>query len=328
MILLIWTNHVSFYVGYLGMNYNNVVGFLLFIIFISQLISGLLLSCYYSDYYKMAFESVVYIIIDVNIGCFIRSFHIIGVSLFILFIFIHLIRGIWIRFKNIYLDSVINIIWATGLLLLGVSLMEGFLGYILLWGQMSYWGITVILNILSILPYFGHLIIELIWSSSQVIIYRIFIFHYLIGILIGLLILLHLFILHSFTNSNPLINSNSSIIITFYPFLYKDIFILLSIIGSILSIIFYLEPDILGNHDNLIQANSLLTPKNILPEWYYLCFYCCLRCFPDKFIGFIVVVALILLILIDHLLSLHIHSILLILSSYSFSITIIIPYQL
>ena len=219
-------------------------------------------------------------------------------SLFILFILFHLIRGIWIRFKNIFLDSTINIIWASGLLLLAVSLVEGFLGYILLWGQMSYWGITVILNILSLIPYFGLFLIELIWSSSYVIIYRIFIFHYLIGILIGSLILLHIFLLHSFTNSNPFINSNSSIIIPFYPFLYKDIFILFSIIASILSIIFYLEPDILGNHDNLIQANSLLTPINILPEWYYLCFYCCLRCFPNKTIGFIVVMTLLLFILL------------------------------
>ena len=281
--------HVSFYVGYLGMNYNNVIGFLLFIIFVIQLISGLLLSCYYSDYYKIAFESVIYIMTDVNIGWFIRFLHVIGVSLFILFILIHLIRGIWIKFNIIFLDSAINIIWASGLLLLGMSLMEGFLGYILLWGQMSYWGITVILNVLSIIPIFGGLIIDLIWCSSQVILYRIFLFHFFIGLLIGLLILSHILMIHSFTNSNPLISSNSSLIIPFYPFLYKDLFILFSIIASVLTFTLYFHPDILGNNDNLIQANSLLTPKNILPEWYYLCFYCCLRCFPDKSIGFIIV---------------------------------------
>ena len=206
------------------MNYNNVIGFLLFIIFVIQFVSGLLLSCYYSDYYNIAFDSIVYIMSDVNIGWFIRFLHVIGVSLFILFIFIHLIRGIWIKFKIIYLDSVINIIWVTGLLLLSLSLIEGFIGYILLWGQMSYWGITVILNVLSIIPYFGPVIISLIWCSSQIIVYRVFIFHFFIGILIGLLILLHIFIIHSFTNSNPLISSNSSIIIPFYPLIYKDLF--------------------------------------------------------------------------------------------------------
>ena len=150
------------------MNYNNVIGFLLFIIYIIQFLSGLLLSCYYSDYYNIAFESMIYIMTDVNIGWFIRFLHVIGVSLFILFIFIHLIRGIWIKFKIIYLDSVINIIWLTGLLLLILSLIEGFLGYILLWGQMSYWGITVILNVLSIIPYFGPIIISFLFTIFNI----------------------------------------------------------------------------------------------------------------------------------------------------------------
>jgi quinol-cytochrome oxidoreductase complex cytochrome b subunit len=279
------------------MNYNNVIGFLLFIIFVIQFISGLLLSCYYSDYYNIAFDSMIYIMTDVNIGWFIRLMHVLGVSLFILFIFMHLIRGIWIRFKIIYLDSALNIIWVTGLLLLSLSLIEGFLGYILLWGQMSYWGITVILNVLSIIPYFGPLIISLIWCSSQIIVYRVFIFHFLIGMMIGILILLHIFIIHSFTNSNPVISSNSSIIIPFYPLIYKDLFVLFSILLYIVSFILYWEPDILGNSDNLILANPLLTPTNILPEWYYLCFYCCLRCFPDKTIGFVIVLLLLLLLM-------------------------------
>jgi ubiquinol-cytochrome c reductase cytochrome b subunit len=289
LLLFLFSNHISYYISYLGMNYNNVIGFLLFIIFIIQFVSGILLSCYYSDYYNICFDSVIYITIDVNIGWFIRFLHVIGVSLFILFIFIHLIRGIWIKFKIIYLDSIINIIWVTGLLLLSLSLIEGFLGYILLWGQMSYWGITVILNVLSIIPYFGPLIISLIWCSSQIIVYRVFIFHFFIGILIGLLILLHILIIHSFTNSNPFISSNSSIIIPFYPLIYKDLFVLFSILLYILSFILYWEPDILGNSDNLILANPLSTPHNILPEWYYLCFHCCLRVFPDKTIGFIIV---------------------------------------
>jgi ubiquinol-cytochrome c reductase cytochrome b subunit len=279
------------------MNYNNVIGFLLFIIYVIQFVSGLLLSCYYSDYYNIAFDSVIYIMTDVNIGWFIRFLHVIGVSLFVLFIFIHLIRGIWIKFNIIYLDSAINIIWLTGLLLLSLSLIEGFLGYILLWGQMSYWGITVILNVLSIIPSIGHVIISLIWCSSQIIVYRVFIFHFLIGILIGLLILLHIFIMHSFTNSNPFISSSSSIIIPFYPLIYKDLFVLFSILLYIFSFYLYLEPDILGNSDNLILANPLLTPKNILPEWYYLCFYCSLRCFPDKIIGFIIVLVFFILLL-------------------------------
>jgi len=112
------------------MNYNNVIGFLLFFIFVIQFVSGLLLSCYYSDYYNIAFDSIIYVMSDVNIGWFIRFFHVIGVSLFILFIFIHLVRGMWIKYKIVDKDSVINIIWVTGLLLLSLSLIEGFLVWI------------------------------------------------------------------------------------------------------------------------------------------------------------------------------------------------------
>lgn len=281
------------------MNYNNVIGFLSFIIYVLQSISGLSLSCYYSDYYNIAFDSIIYIMTDVNIGWFIRFLHVIGASLSSSFIFIHLIRGLWIKFKIIYFDSVLNISRLSGLLLLSLSLVEGFLGYILLWGQMSYWGITVISNVLSIIPYFGPILSILLWCSSQIIVYRVFIFHFSIGIIIGLSILLHIFLIHPFTNSNPFINSNSTFIIPFYPSIYKDLFIVFIILLYSLSLIIYWEPDILGNADNLILANSSLTPKNILPEWYYLCFYCCLRCFPDKTTGFMNV--LLLFILIFHI---------------------------
>lgn len=276
------------------MNYNYVIGFLLSTMFVTQFISGLLLSCYYSDHWRVAFESVVYVMTDVKVGWLIRVFHMVGVSLFILFVYSHLARGIWIRLRSIYLDSAMSVVWASGILILAVSLAEGFLGYILLWGQMSYWGITVILNIVSIFPHFGPAIVEWVWASSQVVVYRVFVLHYLLGVLVGLLIVCHIFILHSFTNSNPLVNANSSIIVPFYPLLYKDAFIMFSLAASSLSIVLYLEPDILGNHDNLIPANPLQTPNNILPEWYYLCFYCCLRCFPDKTIGFVMVLTFLL----------------------------------
>jgi len=292
------TLHPIYHVSYFGFNYNNVVGFITLIIFVVQFLTGLLLSSYYCDYYVISFDPIVYIIDDVNVGWFIRFLHVIGVSLFILSILIHLIRGIWIKFKIIYLDSTINIIWISGLLLSSLPSIEGFLGYILIWGQMSYWGITVILNVMSIIPLFGVLIIELLWCSSIAIVYRVFISHFLIGVIIGSLILFHIFILHSFTNSNPIISSNSPIIIPSYPSIYKDIFIILSFLLYIFSFILYWEPEILGNKDNLILANPLLTPKNILPEWYYLCFYRRSRCFPNKLFGVIIVILLLFLLLL------------------------------
>ena len=137
----------------------------------------------------------------------------------------------WIKYKIVDKDSVINIIWVTGLLLLSLSLIEGFLGYILLWGQMSYWGITVILNILSIIPYFGPVIISLIWCSSQIIVYRVFIFHFFIGILIGLLILLHIFIIHSLLHA--LIIFNLFLYLLFIFFFFYLFYNIINIINNI-----------------------------------------------------------------------------------------------
>lgn len=278
------------------MNYNNVIGFLLVFVFVIQFVTGLLLSCYYCSY--IAFDSIIYILLDVNIGWFIRFIHVIGVSLFILFINIHLIRGIWIKINIIYLNYAVNTVWATGFLLFLTILFEGFIGYILLWGQMSYWGITVILNVLSIIPVFGLVIITLIWCSSHIILFRIFIIHFVLAFIIGFLILFHIFIIHSFSNSNPFISSNSSIIVPFYPLIFKDLFSLFSSVIYTLSFILLRDPDILGNSDNLILANSLLTPSNILPEWYFLCLYGCLRGFPNKTIGFSIVLVFFLFIFI------------------------------
>ena len=173
------------------------------------------------------------------------------------------------------------------------SLIEGFLGHIPNRGQMSYWGITATINILSVLPFFGSIIAELIWCPSSVIINRIFIFHFLLGILIGLIILLHIFFLHAFSSPNPLLNPMSTMNIPSYPLGYKDFFITFLLILSSLFFLF-LEPDILGNCDNHNIASPLTTPHNILPESYFSCFHCWSRSFPNKTIGVIVVLILLI----------------------------------
>jgi len=307
---LIFNNHFTFYVSYLGMNYSNVIGFVIFLVFLLQFMSGILLSCYYSSI--NAFSSVNYIMMDVIFGWFIRLFHVLGSSLFMVFILIHFWRGIWIRLKmkeqcsfiyllvSYYYSSIldINLIWISGWIILVICLMNSFLGYVLCWGQMSYWGITVIINILSIIPFFGFYIGEYLWCSSMVIVNRIFIFHYLFGIIIGCIILVHIFLLHTFSSSNPLINNNS-IIIPFYALFFKDCFVGY-IIPLFISFYLFWEPDIFGNCDNLIFANPLSTPNHILPEWYFLIYYCCLRAFPNKIIGVIIVMILFLFLLIIH----------------------------
>lgn len=301
-MLYLFNNHFTFYVSYLGMNYSNVIGFLIFIVFLLQFFSGILLSCYYSPF--IAFSSVYYIMIDIQVGWCIRFFHILGASLFMIFILIHFIRGIWIRLKMIEqiktsglmgVDKRIglNLIWVSGWVIFLCSLIDSFLGYILNWGQMSYWGITVMINILSIIPIIGSYIGEYLWCSSLVIVNRIFVFHFSLGFIIGCIILVHIALLHSFSSSNPLTNNNS-IMIPFYALFFKDCFFSY-VIPLFISFYLFWEPDIFGNCDNLVLANPLSTPNHILPEWYFLIYYCCLRAFPNKTMGVIIVLLFVIL---------------------------------
>jgi len=282
--------------SFLTFSYINVLGFLLFIVFLLQLSSGILLSIYYNDFFTIAFDSIISIIININNGWFIRILHVIGASLFILLILLHFIRAIWIKLKVITIKNLSFIVIITGYLLFILSMIEGFLGYLLCWGQMSYWGITVMINIVAVLPCCGVVIAELIWSAAWVILNRIFVYHFLIGILIGLIILIHIILLHNFSSSNPFINNNT-LIISFYPFIFKDLYSSFITITIIISIFLYWEPDILGNSDNQIIANPLITPNNILPEWYYLLFYSCLRSFPNKTIGVLLVLNILIMII-------------------------------
>ena len=265
--------------------------------YLSQLSSGILSSIYYNDFFTIASDSIISIIININNGWFIRILHVIGASLFILLILLHLIRAIWIKSKIIRIKFITWIIIITGYLLFILSMIEGFLGYLLCWGQMSYWGITVMINIVAVLPCCGITIAELMWSAAWVILNRIFVYHFLIGILIGLIIFLHIILLHNFSSSNPSINNNT-LIISSYPFIFKDLYSSFITITILISYLLYWEPDILGNSDNQIIANPLITPNNILPEWYYLLFHSCPRSFPNKTIGVILVLNIIIMIII------------------------------
>ena len=227
-------NHFTLYISYLGMNYSNIFGYLIVLVFILQFISGILLSSYYSPFYTIAFDSVFYLMIDVKYGWLIRWYHVIGASLFIFLLLLHFSRGAWLRLKVSYMEHS-SVIWYSGWLLVGFSLIECFLGYILNWGQMSYWGVTVMMNILDsfcmvLLAYLNSIVFlpigviaEAIWCSIDIIINRIFVAHFVTGFLIGLFIILHLYILHGVSSSNPLFNTCSSLMIPFYPFFSKSL---------------------------------------------------------------------------------------------------------
>ena len=156
---------------------------------------------------------------------------------------------------------------------------------------MSFWGTITITNITSTIPNFGIIINKSIYNNSIIILNRIFIYHFLIGILIGLITIIHLLLLHNYSNFNPLINNNT-LIISFYPFIFKDLYCSYFILLLIINTYFYWEPDILGNSDNQIIANSSITPNNILPEWYHSSSHSCLRSLPNKIIGIIIILVL------------------------------------
>jgi len=285
---VVFNNHVVMYVSWLGINVNNIYGFFLFMLFVVQIITGILLSFYYSSSSYISFESVYYLSFNVLYGFIIRFIHVIGSFLCIYFLYMHLLRSLWYTI-NFQLTSTFLYTYSSGLVILFLSLLVSFLGYCL-WGQMSYWGIQVLINILTILPSpFSYILPELIYSSSLQILYRFFVLHFLLSLIILLLIVFHLFVLHSFISSNTFINLSSSLFISFYLFIFKDFYYFFIFYFLFLTFIFFYNFEFLSNPVNLIHASSLSTPLHILPESYYLIFYSLLRALPSKLFGIIVV---------------------------------------
>lgn len=257
-----------------------------------QIITGLFLAIHYSSDTTTAFSSVAHICRDVNYGWFIRYIHANGASIFFICLFLHIGRGIYYG-SYIFLET-----WNIGILLIFTIIATAFLGYVLPWGQISFWGATVITNLLSAIPYIGPTLVEWIWggfSVDKATLSRFFAFHFIFPFIIVTLVIIHLLFLHETGSNNPTgLNSNADKI-PFHPYYtIKDIlgFIL---IGLILISLTLFSPDLIGDPDNYIPANPLNTPPHIKPEWYFLFAYAILRSIPNKLGG---VIALILSILI------------------------------
>jgi len=277
------------------MNRSPLIGSLLFINLIIQLITGLLLSCYYNSYYLIAFNSVCHIIHDIESGWLIRVIHIIGSSLFMLFLLLHYIRG---YYRITTINSGYGIIsYYIGLFILLLSLITSFIGYTSNWGQMSYWGMTVIISILHSIPIIGDYISVIIWPSYIIGISRLFTIHFIIGYIMCNIIFIHIIILHAYSSSNTLINSMSSLLFPFYCYFFKDVSYM-SYLLYIINCLLLIEPDILGNCDNNLIADPFTTPHNILPEWYSSSFHCTSRSYPSKNIGVIIVIILFIILFI------------------------------
>nr|YP_009113962.1 cytochrome b [Emydura subglobosa]YP_009645858.1 cytochrome b [Emydura tanybaraga]AGL45231.1 cytochrome b [Emydura subglobosa]AUY54956.1 cytochrome b [Emydura subglobosa]QBX97556.1 cytochrome b [Emydura tanybaraga]WPS93584.1 cytochrome b [Emydura subglobosa] len=247
-----------------------------------QLATGIFLAMHYSSDISMAFSSISHIQRDVQYGWLIRNMHANGASLFFMCIYLHIGRGIY------YGSYLYNKTWNTGVMLLLLVMATAFVGYVLPWGQMSFWGATVITNLLSAIPYVGPTLVEWIWGGFSVdsaTLTRFFTFHFLIPFAILGMTMLHLLLLHETGSNNPTgLNSNCDKI-PFHPyFSYKDLLGLILMITLLLTLtLFY--PNLLGDPDNFTPANPLTTPPHIKPEWYFLFAYAILRSIPNKLGG-------------------------------------------
>nr|YP_010946815.1 cytochrome b [Pycnoscelus nigra]WGO57572.1 cytochrome b [Pycnoscelus nigra] len=261
-------------------NFGSLLGLCLGI----QIITGIFLAMHYCPNIELAFNSVNHICRDVNYGWLLRTLHANGASMFFVCIYLHVGRGMYYgSYKFIHT-------WSVGVLILFLTMATAFMGYVLPWGQMSFWGATVITNLLSAIPYIGIDLVQWVWGGFAVdnaTLNRFFTFHFLLPFIIAAMVMIHLLFLHQTGSNNPLgLNSNIDKI-PFHPyFSIKDTFGFIILI-MILTILTLKEPYILGDPDNFTPANPLVTPVHIQPEWYFLFAYAILRSIPNKLGGVI-----------------------------------------
>ena len=295
--LLSLASHLTDYPTPKNLNYWWTFGGILTFCLITQIVTGLTLAMHYIAHADMAFESVEHIMRDVNYGWLIRYIHSNGASMFFLAVYIHIFRSL---FYGSY-KSPREIIWIIGIIIYLLMMAAAFMGYVLPWGQMSFWGATVITNLFSAIPLVGEGIVTWLWGGYSVdnpTLTRFFTLHYLIPFLILGLVVLHIWALHVPGNNNPVgidIKKPSKDTVPFHPYIViKDGFALLMFMIVFAFFVFY-TPNILGHADNYIEANPLVTPAHIVPEWYLLPFYAILRSVPDKLLGVIAMLSAILI---------------------------------
>nr|YP_007889838.1 cytochrome b [Paphnutius ruficeps]AEG64533.1 cytochrome b [Paphnutius ruficeps] len=272
-------------------NFGSILGMCLFI----QVITGIFLAMHYSPNVEMAFNSINHITRDVNNGWLMRIIHANGASLFFVCIYTHISRGMYYgSYKFIKT-------WITGVIIMLMVMMTAFLGYVLPWGQMSFWGATVITNLMSAIPYIGEMLVKWIWGGFAVdnaTLTRFFALHFLMPFIIMAMAGLHIFFLHQTGSNNPLgLNSNADKI-PFHPFFSIKDLMGFSIILSVFVMLNMTEPLILGDPDNFTPANPLVTPTHIKPEWYFLFAYAILRSIPNKLGGVIALMMSIMILMI------------------------------
>nr|ADF43392.1 cytochrome b [Hemiphyllodactylus yunnanensis] len=262
-------------------------GSLLGLCLITQIVTGLFLAMHYTASTDMAFSSLAHICRDVQYGWLIRNLHANGASMFFICLYLHTGRGLYYG-SYLYKET-----WNIGVLLLFLVMATAFVGYVLPWGQMSFWGATVITNLLSALPYVGTTLVNWIWGGFSVdsaTLTRFFTFHFLLPFLIFAMMMLHLLFLHETGSNNPTGISSNTDKIPFHPyFTYKDLVGAACLMTTLLCLALF-SPYLLGDPENYTPANPLVTPPHIQPEWYFLFAYAILRSIPNKLGGVLALV--------------------------------------
>lgn len=272
-------------------NFGSLLGLCLII----QILTGLFLAMHYTADVNLAFYSVNHICRDVNYGWLLRTLHANGASFFFICIYLHVGRGIYYR------SYLFTPTWIIGVIILFLVIATAFIGYVLPWGQISFWGATVITNLLSAIPYLGTNLVQWLWGGFAVdnaTLTRFFTFHFILPFIVLAITLIHLLFLHQTGSNNPIgLNSNIDKI-PFHPyFSFKDIVGFIVILFLLIALVL-INPYLLGDPDNFIPANPLVTPAHIQPEWYFLFAYAILRSIPNKLGGVIALVLSIAILII------------------------------
>jgi ubiquinol-cytochrome c reductase cytochrome b subunit len=283
--LVAWIDsHIVHYPSPINLNYAWSFGSTAGICLIIQILTGIFLAMHYTPHIDLAFSSVEHIMRDVNNGWLIRYMHANGASMFFIVVYCHIFRGLY---YGSYMAPR-QLLWCSGVLIFILMMGTAFMGYVLPWGQMSFWGATVITNLATAIPVIGQPIVTWLWGGFTVgnaTLNRFFSLHFVFPFLIAGLSLVHLALLHRDGSNNPLGIDSSGDQVSFYPYFFvKDLFAFFIFVFFFSFFIFYF-PNTLGHPDNYIPANPMVTPAHIVPEWYFLPFYAILRSIPDKLGG-------------------------------------------
>jgi ubiquinol-cytochrome c reductase cytochrome b subunit len=269
-------------------NYGSLLGLCLII----QIVTGLFLSIHYTPNIEFAFSSVVHISQDINYGWVIRHIHANTASLFFLFLYLHIGRGIYYQSFNLVET------WNIGVLIFILTIATAFIGYVLPWGQIRFWGATVITNLFSAIPYIGSTLVEWLWGGFAVdnpTLNRFFALHFILPFVIRAIVIIHLLFLHQTGSNNPIgIEANSNRIPFHSYFSIKDRLVYAIVLILFIILIIY-NPNLFTDPENFLLANPLVTPTHIKPEWYFLWLYAILRSIPNKLGGVVAIFSALLI---------------------------------